>query len=237
MHQVSRSISRWIWAISSSVRSAGSGRARPAGSRRPHRVRRTPSASRLLRPARAASHGLGNVRPTHRRASRSLRFLLRRRSSSSRKSSAVTALALRRSGSPANAVVGRDHGERLGGRVGRDQLLDPGVGVLVSQGEDRGRVPCRSSRDRNRPGGELASKTTVVCRARSLPSASASVSQELASLAAKRLAADFLTPDRARGMHQVIAIDEPEHASNQRQQTATFTTETLYRNCRTARMG
>ena len=62
----------------------------------------------------------------------------------------------------ADAVVGRNDRQRLGVRVLGDDLLDPGVGVLVAEREENARARDRLTRAGSRPGGTEASKTTVV---------------------------------------------------------------------------
>src|SRR5271157_3483852 len=102
-----------------------------------------------------------------------------------------------------------------------DQGLDPGVGILVAQGEDEVQTLVH----------RLERKIGWRCRgvkhdrrfpASLRPQGISQIAQETAALAVKRFAADLPAIHRSGGEHQVVTIDEPAHETEPRQQAETW---------------
>ena len=96
-----------------------------------------------------------------------------------------------------------------------DQGLDPGVGILVAQGEDE--VQTLVDRLERKIGWRRRRiKHNRRFSASLRPQGISQVAQEPAALALKRFAADLPAVQRSGGVHQVVTIDEPEHETKLR---------------------
>ena len=102
-----------------------------------------------------------------------------------------------------------------------DQGLDPGVGILVAQGEDE--VQTLVDRLERKIGWRCRGVKHDRCFPASLrPQGISQVAQEPAALALKQFAADLLAGNRPGSVHQIVTIDEPAHETMPRLQAGTL---------------